>query len=456
MSDPNRASPGIKSYVSQWTGYGAKQEKPGHEASKVPSKNLAEKKKTHSWISKFQRRARQVIKLRRITGSFLPTQRSSITDETLEPAFPPQRSLFPFPRVTSPVSFLPLPGPEIPSSKLSPPVEEPLSTPPPLDLPSLQPSPTGPAALDEGEAPVTNGWRPINATTELNDLCFEFLQVDDRPTVIMEVKPKPEATKSGDVMVDILFTNPAFEHLKPQLKLDFKSPEELGGMLKRSPSPVEWTVENDDWQLRCVGVGRDTNGGWAKVLTVDPVMESLHGDLEGEDAGIRTDNEEEEYLGSRGSPDLQRRAVPLEYHLENYGGGGVGDVRRMSITEESPQGSSGSDVTALGLRLLTTDGTSSSTKTITPNYSRAPTARGSLASSSNSTSRRSSRSLPCSRRGSSPLGIPESPSARSESNERRPGDKPNMDWTRGAILQKNTQNLEGMDDHLNFLMKAPW
>lgn len=359
-----------------------------------------------------------------------------MTDDTIEPVFPPRRSLFPFPRVTSPVAFLPLPNPEPPSSKLSPLIEHHLRTPPPTAPSSSQESPLDPASLT-GDRELVTGWRPINATTELNDLCFEFLQVDDRPTVIMEVKPKLETSKTEDMTVDILFTNPAFEHLK----LDLKSPKAMGEMLKRSPSPTEWTLESDDWQLRCVGIGKGTCDSWVKVLTVDPVMESVHEDLE-----------EDEYGGSRGGPDFLRRAVSLDYHLENYGGGGIGDVRRMSITEESPQGSSGSDVT---LRLVTADGASSLNKTITPSYSRAPTGRGSLASSS-STSRRSSRSLSSSRRGSAPLGITEFPLVKLEGYDRRPGDKPNMDWTRGAILQTNTQNLEGMDDHLNFLIKAPW
>lgn len=336
--------------------------------------------------------------------------------------------------------------------------------PPPLPpLLTLLPLPSSLVADPAAEADSTDGKRLGNAASTLSDICFEFLQVDDRPTAILEVLQKVASSATADeVDVTILFTNPAFEHLKPQLKLDFKSSSSMGGIIKQDDSSVEWAVPNSDWQLRCVSIsgadGSDKSSAvgkrdrWLKVLTIGPVLsqKSLRDELE---VGmVPSDHGTEQHFDTIDT--LQNVATPEI--LENYGGGGEGDVRRYSIVEETAHDIAAQlDVTTTEPR--TEDGTPSSSKTITPSYiNAANTARGGSLASSNSTSRRSSRSLPGSRKSSHP-GISGPLTTRSESEsgtEETLVDRSSIDWTRG---RKNSRNSTGIDDeHLKFLMKAPW
>lgn len=287
-------------------------------------------------------------------------------------------------------------------------------------------------------------------------MCFEFLQLDDRPTAILEVQP----TGVGRLKVNILFTNPAFEHLKPQLKLDFESSTSMGGILQQAGSKLVWVVPNGDWQLRCVSIsrgavtGEDTvatvGGGhrWWKVMTANPVP-PLTGSL------IPNKKVVKEHLGTL-SP--AGEVVVPEAQLENFGSMGEGDVH--SITEKPPQGISEPSIVTHEPGNAG-DWTHSSSRTITPSHTGGMnSARRSLVSST-ITSRRSSRSLPSSRRDSSSVGIPEAVAERSESpsiplEPALNGKFGNMDWTRGAMPPKNTQSMVGMDEHLGFLMNVPW
>ncbi|KAL0634035.1 hypothetical protein Q9L58_007053 [Maublancomyces gigas] len=272
---------------------------------------------------------------------------------------------------------------------------------------------------------------------------------------------KFQPTAVGRLTVGILFTNPAFEHLKPQLKLDFESLASMGGILQQAGSKLVWVVPNGNWELRCVSIsrgavtGEDTvatvGGGhrWWKVMTANPVLPLTGSQIP--DGGV---------VGARlGTLNCMSKVVAPEAQLENFGDMGEGDVR--SITEELPHGiskPSTNEPSDAG------DRTHISSRTITPIHTGGMnSARRSLVSSTVA-SRRSSRSLPSSRRDSSSVGIPEAvaerselPSIPSESPlDGNFGNRLNMDWTRGAMPLKNTQSMAGMDEHLGFLMSVPW
>lgn len=271
---------------------------------------------------------------------------------------------------------------------------------------------------------------------------------------------KFQPTAVGRLKVGILFTNPAFEHLKPQLKLDFESSASMGGILQQVGSKLVWVVPNGNWELRCVSIsrgavtGEDTvatvGGGhrWWKVMTANPVL-SLTGSQNIDKAHLSTLNS----MGKVAAPEAQ---------LEDFGDMGEGDVR--SITEELPQGISKPSIVTTSEPSDAGDRTHISSRTITPSHTGGMnSARRSLVSSTVA-SRRSSRSLPSSRRDSSSVGIPEAvaerselPSIPSESPlDENFGNRLNMDWTRGAMPLKNTQSMAGMDEHLGFLMSVPW
>lgn len=229
----------------------------------------------------------------------------------------------------------------------------------------------------------------------------------------------------------------------------------MGGILQKVDKNLEWIVPNGDWKLRCSNISSDVpevgwGNRWFKVMTVDPVLA-----LEPEICSgiIPSENEIKKHLDTAGPG--KNIAAP-EIHLENYGGGGEGDVRRISIAEEPSQEISKNPESTPHVVATepgeTDDGTPSSSKTVTPSYTKtANTAR-----ESRSSSRRSSGSLPTIR-SPNPPGGPELAAVRFEvTTEVRLANRPNMDWTRGAMLRKNTQNLAGMDEHLNFLIHAPW
>lgn len=265
-----------------------------------------------------------------------------------------------------------------------------------------------------------------SAALALGDICFEFLQVDDRPTAILDIRPNTLISDAADkIEVKTLFTNSPFEHLKPQLKLDFEYSNSMGGILRQVDSGVGWVVPNGYWRLRCINIAGVSRRGkeyqWLKVMVVDPVLpprEEVYADPTINESDIQNPNSSDPTVS--------------EAHLENYGGGGGGDVRRISITEETPR----------DMSQKAEGGTPFSSKTITPGHTKPTNTARESTVSSNDNSRRSSRSQPPSR---SPNTVIEIKLV-----------KPNMDWTRGAMLRKNTQNLAGMDEHLNFLIHAPW
>lgn len=293
-------------------------------------------------------------------------------------------------------------------------------------------------------------------------MCFEFLQLDDRPTAILEVQPT--TIPVGRLKVGILFTNPAFEHLKPQLKLDFGSSASMGGILQQAGGKLVWVVPNGKWQLRCVSISRGavtgddtvaTIGGghrWWKVMTACPVLPLAGRPIP------NSNNEVEEHLDTLGPTNT---AAVSETQPESISGMG-GDFQ--FVAEEPPQGISKSSIVITNELGDAGDWMHSPSKTITPSHTGGMnSARRSLVSS-NAASRRSSRSLPSSRRDSSSVGIPEAVAERSEPLSTlsesvvggRFGNRLNMDWTRGAMPKKNTKGLAGMDEHLRFLMDVPW
>lgn len=295
-------------------------------------------------------------------------------------------------------------------------------------------------------------------------MCFEFLQIDDRPTAILEVQPITFRSGAVDrLKVNILFTNPAFEHLKPQLKLDFEFSTSMGGILQQADGKLVWVVPNCDWELRCVSISRGavtgdytvaTVGGghrWWKVMTASPVLPLL----------IPNSNDAEDHPNTL---DPTKNASVLESHAKLKSHSGIGGEDVQLISEKPTQITPESSVVTTNRPGVAGDWTLGSSKTITPTHTAGLTSsRRSLVSSTNA-SRRSSWSPPSSRRDSGSVDIPEVVTEKSESlslpSESVPGgrfgNKSNMDWTRGAMPRKNIQDLAGMDEHLGFLRDVLW
>lgn len=431
-------------------------ETPKHHRGGIPGK-LQPERTARVWISRVQKRASKLTRKRWGSGSSSSSKKSSRTLGESSPAVPAQANLFLTPPPRSPTLFTPPPSPaDFLPLPPTPPTLPPLVThapPPPLHR-SAHVTPPAPSILSmpstEEVGSLTPSRRRSSAISVICDMCFEFLQLDDRPTAMLEVQPTISQPDAVDKLkVRVLFMNPAFEHLKSQLKLDFESPASMGGILQQAGGKLVWVVPNGDWELRCVSISRGavtggdriaTSGGghrWWKVMTASPIIPS--------ERRLVPKDEAEEHLDTL-SP--AKKATVPEARPDNYNCAGKGDV--LPIAE---------DITTNRLGGAG-DWTHSSSKTITPSHT---STKRSL-DSSTATSRRSSRSLPTSRRDSSSVGIPEAVAEGSESLSTAPesvvgggfGHSSNMDWTRGAMPRKNTRDLAGMDEHLNFLMSAPW
>lgn len=416
------------------------------------------------WLSRVQKRASKLTKKRWGNGSSASSKKSSRTlgESSLVDAAkanlfltPPARSPSPSTPPSTPVNLV---FPTIPPLTLPPPMTH--SPPPPLllyPIPIQTPIPPTPPTK-ESESPNR---RRSSAISVICDMCFEFLQLDDRPTAILEVQPT--TIPVGRLKVGILFTNPAFEHLKPQLKLDFGSSASMGGILQQAGGKLVWVVPNGKWQLRCVSISRGavtgddtvaTVGGghrWWKVMTACPVL-PLAG------RPILNNNEVEEHLDTLGPANT---AAVSETQPESISGMGR-DFQ--FVAEELPQGISEPSIVITNELGDAGDWMHSPSKTITPSHTGGTNSTRRSLASSNAASRRSSRSLPSSRRDSSSVGIPEAVAERSEPlstlSESVVGgrfvNRLNMDWTRGAMPKKNTKGLVGIDEHLRFLMDVPW
>lgn len=416
------------------------------------------------WLSRVQKRASKLTKKRWGSSSSTSSKKSSRSLGESSLVVPTKANLFLTPPARSPSSSTP---PSTPVDLFSPPTfPRPIlppaitNTPPPL---LLCPVPILPPAKDSGS--LTPSRRRSSAISVICDMCFEFLQLDDRPTAILEVQPTGfQLTAVGRLNVNILFTNPAFEHLKPQLKLDFESSASMGGILQQADGKLVWVVPNGNWELRCVSIsrgavtGEDTvvtiGGGhrWWKVMTANPVLPLTGSHIPGKKV----------VDGHLDTVDPMGEVVAPEAQLENFGGIGEGDIQ--SITEELPQGISKPSIVTTNEPGDAGDWTHSPSRTITPSHTGGMnSARRSLLSSTIA-SRRSSQSLPSSRRDSSSVGIPEAVAERSEppsilsesALDGKYGNSLNMDWTRGAMPLKNTLSISGMDEHLRFLMNVPW
>lgn len=218
----------------------------------------------------------------------------------------------------------------------------------------------------------------------------------------------------------------------------------MGGILQQVDGKLVWVVPNCDWQLRCVSISRGavtgddtvtTVGGghrWWKVMTASPVLP----------------------LAERVIPSSNAAAPGV--HLGNRSVMGGGDVQ--PIAEEPPQRIPEPSVVMSNRLGAAREGSS---KTITPNHTGGINSSRRSPASSTAASRRSSWSLPSSRRGSSSAGIPEVVTE-SLLLPSEPGlggrlvNRSNMDWTRGAMPRKNIQDMAGVEEHLDFLRNVPW
>ncbi|KAL7274382.1 hypothetical protein RUND412_002721 [Rhizina undulata] len=193
----------------------------------------------------------------------------------------------------------------------------------PRDTPPLSPkfSPTSSRPLNS----------PQSSSTELEELedlnlgsgkengeqidwmLLEFLRSDKRPTLVIKVTLQAQTRSSfSSTKAEISFENSSLQRLKPSIDLDLESPSSaLRYILDidyTDHDPIEWMEPEGIWRCQCVTI-QDKNYEDKKrvkwrIVTFENIAK-YH----------------------------EEPVMPMDF-LENFGGRGESDVRRMSIAEE--------------------------------------------------------------------------------------------------------------------------